>query len=863
MGLLPDYSLKDKLWLIIMRRWIPALIILIIVFISVIVTGYNLKPKYKSRTKLKFKNINFNSLLKNLDFEDINLLPTIEQTNFVSTEVEVLLSLPLLKETIFELQLQNQQGELISIEEFKKQLEVEQIGNTDIVEISYQDSDSKIAAQVVNSLVTNYIENHLATQQTELTLGKDFFSDQLSQAEANLQAVEQSIVKIKEDAQIIAPQEVGISLTKTLADVSRQIIINRSEIAKLKSKIQFLTDKLGMSSDKALLTVKVNQSLVVRNLTQQLQELELQLIQERNKPREENSRIREIQNEIRIKQELLRKQITEIAGNQKVNLVKNAELDIMKDLTLELVQLEANNIGLTEQLEYLVAMEQETSQQASLLPEFELQLRQLERKLNSSQNAYNLLLNNINKIEVIKNINISNVRVISSEIIPLRTMTFDFTYYLRSLFWGLIAAIAIISSLEIIDNSAKTVEDAENFFGYTWLGIIPARPKVVANIFASQNIKINNKNKIPQLVVKDNLLSNLHESYRILYSNIKFLCSQNQLQTIVITSSIAQEGKSTIAANLAYLMAQRGENILLVDFNLHSPVQYKIWDIYHNIGIRNLLTERLAPQSVIQRVMPNLDVISAGEIDARTNVLDSPKIQSFLDSCAKLYDFILIDSPALDSNVDAITLGKIADGVLLIVESGKINPSQAQFTHELLEKSGQNILGLVFNKFNSRFTNQIIQMQSINHSAQNQLLNSEKSESSLWEVISHDPRKLKNNKLIFNLDSEELNEISLEELEKNLTYLEQDLEKLSQLVKEQEDEYFLQGQTVRKLQKKANLADIEERSVLEEQLLQEQEVKDLLGETLLGQRRTLNQRKEILKQYQELLSSKKNPEVQH
>lgn len=870
MGLIPDYSIKDKLWLIIMQRWIPALVILIIVFLSLIVTGYNLTAKYEARTKLKFKNISFNSLLKDLNSENTSLIPEIEQANFVSTEVEILNSLPLLNNIISELQLKNNQGDLISIEQFKKQLKVKQIGTTNIVEVAYQNSDSQIAAQVVNTLVTNYIDNHISSQQTELTLEQDFFSEQLSQAEANLKEVEQSIVKIKEDTQIIAPQEAAISLTKTLEDVNRQIILNRSEIAKLKSKTRFLTEKLGMNSDKALLTVKVNQSLVVQNLAQQIQELELQLIQERNKVITENSRIEEIQSEIRVKQELLRKKIAEIAGNQEINLVKNADLDIIKDLTLELVTLEANNIGLAEQLAYLVAMEQEKSQQANLLPEFESQLRQLERKLNNSQNTYYLLSNNLNKIEAIKKQNISNVRVISSEVIPLRTINLSFPYYLRSLFFGLIAAIAVITILEIIDRSIKTVEEAQRFFGYPWLGIIPAiSPEARRFAIASGGTSAKNKNKISQLIVKATPVSQIYESYQILYSNLKFLCSQNELETIVITSSIAQEGKSSIAANLAYIMAQQGENVLLIDFNLDSPIQDKIWDIYHNIGISNLLTERLAPQSVIQSVIPNLDLISAGEISLQQKILDSPQIQSFLNNCTNIYDFILIDSSALDTNADAITLGAIADGILLIVESGKVNRSQAKFTHELLEKSGQNILGLVFNKFNSRLENKSIRSQSLDDFANKQehFLNRENSESSLWEVVSHYPRKFANrkfanNELIFNLDSEELNDISLEELEDNLTYLEQDLEKLNQMVKEQEDEFFLQSQTVRKLQKKANLANIEERSILEAQLLQEQEVKELLGETLLGQRKTLNQRREFLSQFKEFLSHKRDTEVQ-
>ena len=850
MGLLPDYSIKDKLWLIIMRRWIPAFIILIIVFTSAIVTTYNLQLKYQAKIKLRFKNINFNSLLKDLKSEPTTLLSETEQINFVSTELEVLRSLPLLQETIAELQLQDKQGELISVEQFKTNLQIQQIGTTDLVEISYQDSDKKIAAQVVDSIVTNYIDNNTATNRSELTVGQDFFRSQLSEAEATLKELEQSIIKIKEDAQILDPQEAATGLTKTLAEVNRQIIINRSEIAKLKSKTRFLADKLGMSSDQALLTVKVNQSLVVQNLSQQLQELELQLIKEGNYSTAENSRVPEIQKKIRVKRELLRKAIAEIAGNQEVNLVKPANLDIMRDLTLELVTLETNNIGLTEQLEYLVAMEQEKSQQVNLLPKFESRLRQLERKLNISQNSYNLLTNNINKIEFAKNQNLSNVRVISSEIISLKDASFYVTYALLSLFLGLIAAIALIVLLEITDRSVKTIEEAQKFFGYPWLGIIPAIAKL-------------NKT-IPQLIVREEPMANIHEYYQILYSNLKFICSQNQLQTIVITSSIAQEGKSSIAANLAYIMAQREENILLVDCNLNSPVQYQIWDIYHNIGISNLVVEQLAPQSVIQRAMTNLDVISAGEINVRTNVLESPKIQSFLDNCSKTYDFIIIDSPALDASADAINLGTIADGILLTVESGKVSHSRAKFTHELLEKSGQNILGIVLNKFDSRLTKQTIQARSQDNlpDHQQQFFAAKNSESNLWEVISSYPRKLEDNKLIFNLDSEELNRISLDELEKNLTALEQDLEKLNQMVKEQEDEFFLQGQTVRKLQRKANLADIQERAVLEEQLSQEQEVKDLLGETLLGQRRTLNQRKELLSQLKEFIFTKKTSEVQ-
>ncbi len=859
MGLLPNYSFKTKLGLIIKRRWIPAFITLIIFSVLGIIAANNIKPIYEAKTNFKFKKINYNYFLNNLFSDETTVFSGADQANFIISELEIIRSLPLIKKTISDLQLTNNRGGLISAEQFRKKLQVKQIATTGIVEISYKDSDSKIVEQVVNTLITNYIDNNISTINKELALSKDFLNNQLSKTKATLKQVEESIVKIKEKHQIFAPQETAINLALTLEEVSKKIITNRSEIAKLKSQSKFITSKLGMNSDKALIAVAVNQSLAVQNLTQQLQELELQLIQEKSNLTEENSRISEIKREIKLKQELLQKQIASIAGAQEVILVKNSDLDLTQELALELIKLEANNIGLNEQLEYLLKIEQEKIQKDSLLPQLELRLRQLERKLNTSKNAYNLLLNKLNKLELAEQQNISNVRVISSEIIPNRFVNFYFIYYLASLLLGLMVAIGVIYILEITDNSLKTIEETKKLFDCNWLGIIPV-------ISAKQKrCTITNVNKkiIPQLIIQGDPVSKIHESYRILYSNLQCIRSQNHSKTIVITSAIAQEGKSSIAANLAYTMAQRGEKVLLIDANLHSPTQYKIWDIYLNMGLTNLLAEQISPQSVIQKVMTNLDVISSGLIGAfSATILDFPNMQSFIDDYSTIYDFIIIDSPALDITADAITLGKIADGILLVVQADRVNRSQANFVKQLLETSKQNILGIVFNKFNLNAETHISHLQSIDDVKNNQekFANLEKKEASLWEIISHYPRKLENNN--FDLDAKKINEISLPALEKNLTNLEQDLETVTQMVKEQEDEFFVQGQTVRKLQKQVNLANISERSILEQKLLQEQEVKNMLGETLLGQRRNLNHRKNILNQYKKILSTKKNSEVQ-
>ena len=413
------------------------------------------------------------------------------------------------------------------------------------------------------------------------------------------------------------------------------------------------------------------------------------------------------------------------------------------------------------------------------------------------------------------------------------------------------AAAATIYVLEATDKSIKTVDEAKHLFGYNWLGIIPA-------VEESEIVSLVEQNApplLPQQIVLDYPSSSVGESYRMLQSNLEFLSSDQNLKTIVITSSASGEGKSTVAANLAAAMAQVGHRVLIIDGDLHHPSQHHIWEIDNNFGLSNIISEQLDPRLAIREVSLNLDVLTAGTVPVNpATLLDSQRMGSLLDHLSLRYDLVLIDTPSLDLTADAPILGRLADGVLLVVKPGQVNQNKAQFAKEILAQSGQNVLGIIINGVSSKAEphKYYYHALEVRHDTRRPFKVVEQPEEELWQAVSRLARESRKQNSHMKMDLTDLSNVSLDKLLLVISHLEQDLVNFTQLVREQEEELALQKQKVRRLERKIHISSRIEKINLEEELIQEQEIKQLLDKTLIGQRRNLANKNQILRQYQQL-----------
>lgn len=201
------------------------------------------------------------------------------------------------------------------------------------------------------------------------------------------------------------------------------------------------------------------------------------------------------------------------------------------------------------------------------------------------------------------------------------------------------------------------------------------------------------------LIVQDNPKSPVSEAYRTLRTNIQFSSFDNDLDTILVTSSGPAEGKSTIASNLALSMAEIGKNVLLIDCDLRKPSIHKKFNISNNKGLSNLLIGQFKFDEVAQKYSDNMYILTSGTVPPNpSEMLASKKMKQFLVEAKKNFDFIILDTPPVVAVTDAQLLSTMVGGVLLVVASGQTEVAATEKAKELLENVNANIIGVVLNK---------------------------------------------------------------------------------------------------------------------------------------------------------------------
>lgn len=193
--------------------------------------------------------------------------------------------------------------------------------------------------------------------------------------------------------------------------------------------------------------------------------------------------------------------------------------------------------------------------------------------------------------------------------------------------------------------------------------------------------------------------SPVSEAYRAIRMNLQFAGAGKQLKTLVFTSAVPGEGKSTTVANLAIVMGQDDKHILLIDCDMRKPVIHRRFGLL-NRGLSNCFAEDLPLKEVIQAdVFPNLDVVTSGPVPPNpAELLGSKKMKALLQEAAEAYDYVFLDMPPVLAVTDAALMSSQVDGTVLILGSGDISPDEGKQAKSLLEKVHANILGVILNK---------------------------------------------------------------------------------------------------------------------------------------------------------------------
>jgi polysaccharide biosynthesis transport protein len=396
---------------------------------------------------------------------------------------------------------------------------------------------------------------------------------------------------------------------------------------------------------------------------------------------------------------LLQQRLKEVVGSGRQIPTLNLQVGELRQKLLEdYARSEAERVGLERQITTLSNLRSTYKQRANVLPKLEQTQRELERKLKAAQTTYETLLTRLQEIQVAENQNVGNARIISPALIPdkpagLRKILIITGGGVLGILLGIIAAF----TLDLVDRSLKMVKEARELFRYTLLGVIPL---INSNSKKSSFLPPIDR-PIPRVIGTDIPQFPIGDAYQMLQANLKFLSSDKQLKAVVVTSSVAKEGKSEVAVNLAVTMAQVGRRVLLVDADMRHPIQHHVWSMTNAAGLSNILVDELPIEIAVQEVIPNLYVLSSGVVPPNpVALLDSRRMVSLVNTFVKYYDFVIFDTPPLAGTADAAVLGKLADGILLVVRPGVVDSASASAAKEFLTQSGQHVLGMVINGVN-------------------------------------------------------------------------------------------------------------------------------------------------------------------
>lgn len=194
--------------------------------------------------------------------------------------------------------------------------------------------------------------------------------------------------------------------------------------------------------------------------------------------------------------------------------------------------------------------------------------------------------------------------------------------------------------------------------------------------------------------------SPISEAYRSIRTSIEFSNIDKNVKTIVVTSSMQGEGKSTTACNLAVSFANLGKKILLIDCDLRRPSIHKQFGITNIYGLTDVILSYKTFDQCIQRTdIENLDIVASGQIPPNpSEMLSSNKMRNLVNSFKDNYDYIILDTPPVGIVTDAAVLSSYCDGVIMVCASGEVDIEMAKIAKERLDKVNAKILGAVLNK---------------------------------------------------------------------------------------------------------------------------------------------------------------------
>jgi capsular exopolysaccharide synthesis family protein len=556
---------------------------------------------------------------------------------------------------------------------------------TRLIDIKYSHTDPQVAAKVVNAIAETYAFSNLEKRtETNSTTGA-FLQKRIAELQQQIRTAEERLVNYAKNNQIISLDPNQNTVVERLSGLNQQLLEAENE---RKSAEAAYNAANAPGAANALADADLKQANDIEAKLIDLRQKRALLLVEAT---EEAPEVKEVDQQI----SELERQFKDLRGRKSATLLTNLNTRYQQALQRE---------------QSLRRSFQEQRAQTLSQNEAAINYRIIQQEIETNKQLLNGLLQGAKENDVVLAGKPNNISVVDyalapdSPVGPNRART-----VLAAFFLSIGGGIGLALLLEYLDDSVHSTDEVERVLHLPALAVIPSmgaavRRRVITGTTALQKQNGNSGDDAALLINVDGR-SPLAEAYRHLRTSVLLSTPGGAPRTLLVTSSLPGEGKTTTAINTAISLAQTGASVVIVDADMRRPRLQSIFEIHESEGLSSILSSDATEAEMLELVKTDpatgLNILTSGPVPPNpAELLGSEQMSRLMTALQSRYSYVVVDSPPISSFTDGVLIATMVDGVLLVVHGGKSSRHIVRRSKQLLNDVGSKVFGVVLNNVN-------------------------------------------------------------------------------------------------------------------------------------------------------------------
>jgi polysaccharide biosynthesis transport protein len=554
-------------------------------------------------------------------------------------------------------------------------LSVGRIPKTQLISIGFTSLSPELSARVVNTLISDYIYRSFQTRYRSTQQVSQWLSTQLNDLKQSVETSQEKLVELQRKLGVLGFSDQAHNLNlDTLDNLSRAAADAKIRRIVAEAQYRMLTTTNPDLLDGSPALIGTGAGSLLATLRNGQATLEAQYAQ--------------LSSQFGPKYSAVQQMRAEIAQNEKAIAQEQKRV-------LAQAQIAFKSASVNEEMTNKVLQDEEAKnyKKRDDMVQFVL----MQRDFDSNRTLYDNLRTRLREAGIEAGLGASEIDVVDYARKPLFPSGMRRrSRVLIGLMFGLFGGVALAFFFDSLDTSLRSVHDIETISELPSLAVIPRARKILPRGLTEDTRSAAQRN----VDVLGQPSSQFAEAFRSLRTSLLLSGVGGPPQIILVTSSTPAEGKSTIASNLAAILAFREASVLLIDADLRRPTIHSRFGISSRIGLSTLLSGTTTLDESLQTVTdaPNLFLLPSGPVPPfPTELISSARMTKLLEECRGRFTHVLIDSPPVLTITDALILAPLCDAVLLVVRYGRASKHSLRRARDLMLRAGIRLGGTVIN----------------------------------------------------------------------------------------------------------------------------------------------------------------------